>query len=114
MSGLDQALLQWPALADLRHLDGWTWQRGAEHGDLAEVGLCGWRQVAPSWMEALRVFGPDDAHGIRAMIDGPWTWEKQGTVADVVLALGRLPRPGQPGAPLAPLDVDALATPDPR
>lgn len=105
MSPLDLAIALWPDLADLQHLDGWNWQRGDGQGDLVEVGLCGYRQITPLWMEVLWIFGPDDAHAIRAMIDGPPTWTQEGTVADVLTAIALLPLPGQPGAPLTAITI---------
>ena len=105
MNVLDVAVVLWPELDDLRHLDGWTWRRGDGVGDLGEVGLCGYRQVAPAWMDVLWIFGPDDAHAVRAMIEGSPTWTREGTVVEVLTALARLPRPGQPGAPLTAIEV---------
>ena len=64
------------------------------------MGLCGYRQLSPLWMEVLWIFGPDDAHAVLSMIDGPATWEREGTVAELLIVLSQLPRPGQPGAPL--------------
>lgn len=107
MTPLDLAIALWPELADLRHLDGWAWQRGDGVGALGEVGLCGYRQISPLWIEVLWIFGPDDAHAVRCMIDGPSTWEREGTVAELLLTLARLPRPGQPGAPLIGVGVDS-------
>ncbi|MFI9381856.1 hypothetical protein [Kutzneria sp. NPDC052558] len=103
MNVLDVAVLRWPELAELRHLDGWTWQRGGQ-GDLAEVGLCGYQRIAPSWMNVIWIFGPNEAHAVRAMIDGPATWTREGTVAEVLGALATVPRPGRPGAPLTAID----------
>jgi hypothetical protein len=57
------------------------------------------------WGEVLWIFGPDDAHAIRCMIDGPVTWTQDGTVADVVAALAKVQHPGQPGAPLTAVTV---------
>jgi hypothetical protein len=102
---LELAIVLWPELDDLRHLDGWSWRRGDGVGDLGEVGLCGYRALTPLWMDVLWVFGPDDAHAIRAMIDGPVTWTFEGTVAEALTALARLPRPGQPGAPLTAITI---------
>jgi len=112
MAALELAMVLWPELADLRHLDGWRWQRGEGDGDLTEVGLCGYRQVSPAWMDVLWIFGPDDAHGVRAMIEGPATWEREGTVAEVLTAIALVPRPGQPGAPLTAIDVGLPVAPD--
>ena len=112
MTPLELAIVLWPELADLRHLDGWTWRRGDDNGDLGEVGLCGYRQVAPAWMDVLWIFGPDDAHGVRSMIEGPATWAREGTVVDVLTAISLVPRPGQPGAPLIAIDVGLPVSPD--
>lgn len=111
MNPLDLAITLWPELADLRHLDGWTWQRGDSDGDLSEVGLCGYLQLTPLWMNVLWIFGPDDAHAVRAMIDGPPTWTREGTVAEVLTALTQLPRPGQPGAPLTAITIGMPTSP---
>jgi len=108
---LDVAVLRWPELADLRCLDGWTWRRGDEQGDLADVGLCGYQQIAPSWMNVIWIFGPDDAHAVRAMIEGPPTWTHEGTVAEVLTALAKLPRPGQSGAPLTAITIGLPTSP---
>lgn len=105
MNPLDLAITLWPELADLRQLDGWTWQRGDGVGSLAEVGLCGYCQLTPLWMNVLWIFGPDDAYAVRAMIDGPPTWTYEGTVAEVLTALAKVPRPGQPGAPLTAITI---------
>jgi hypothetical protein len=102
---LDLATTLWPELADLRHLDGWTWRRGEGDGDLGEVGLYGYRQLSLLWMDVLWIFGPDDAHGVRSMVDGPVTWTREGTVADVLTAITLVPLPGQPGAPLTAITV---------
>lgn len=111
MNVLDVAVVLWPELADLRHLDGWRWQRGEGVGDLGEVGLCGYRQIAPSWMECLWIFGPDDAVAVRAMIDSEPTWKFEGSVAAVLTALAKLPRPGQPGAPLTVINIGLPVAP---
>jgi hypothetical protein len=103
---LELAISLWPELADLRHLDGWTWQRGEGQGLLSEVGLCGYRQISPMWMDVLWIFGPADAHAIRAMVGGSSTWEKEGTAADVLTALTLIPHPGRPGAPLTAPNTD--------
>jgi hypothetical protein len=108
---LDLAIALWPELADLQYLIDWTWERGAGTGSLAEVGLCGYRQLpAPSWMDVIWIFGPDDAHGVRAMIDGDPTWEMKGPVGAVLIELAALPLPGQPGAPLEPISIGPLPT----
>ncbi|MFC0429435.1 hypothetical protein [Kutzneria buriramensis] len=111
MTPLELAIMLWPELTDLRHLDGWAWQRGEGVGDLAEVGLCGYRQVAPSWMDVLWIFAPDDAHAVRSMIDGPATWMQEGTVVEVLTAIALVPRPGQPGAPLVAIDLGSPVAP---
>lgn len=105
MTPLDLAITLWPELVDLRHLDGWKWQRGDGVGDLGEVGLCGYQHIAPSWMNVIWIFGPNDAHGVRSMIEGPATWDREGTVAAVLTALATLPLPGQPGAPLTAITI---------
>jgi hypothetical protein len=58
----------------------------------------------------LWIFGLNDAHAVRAMIDGPPTWAQEGTVADVLTALILLPCPGQPGAPLVAITVGLPVT----
>lgn len=105
MNVLDLAIALWPELADLRHLEGWRWQSGEGKGHLSEVGLCGYRQLTPLWMDVLWIFGPDDAHAVRCMVDGPVTWTQEGTVADVLTTLTHVPIPGRPGAPLTAITV---------
>jgi hypothetical protein len=113
MTPLDLATTLWPELADLRHLDGWTWRCGEGNGDLGEVGLCGYRQLGVLWMDVLWIYGPADAVAVRSMIDGPATWQAEGDVAAVLSALTQLPRPGQPGAPLTAITVGLpVAAPD--
>ena len=112
MHPLELAITLWPELDDLRRLDGWEWQRGDGAGDLGEVGLCGYQQIAPSWMNVIWIFGPDDTHAVRAMIDGTATWTLEGAVAEVLTAVTRLTRPGQPGAPLEPITIAVPVTPD--
>lgn len=102
---LELAVVLWPELADLQHLDGWRWQRGEGVGDLGEVGLCGYQQVAPSWMNVIWIFSPDDAQAVRSMIDGTPTWTREGPVAEVLTALVQVPLPGQPGAPLVAINI---------
>jgi hypothetical protein len=102
---LELAITLWPELDDLRQLDGWTWQRGDGDGPLSEVGLCGYQQIAPAWMNVIWIFGPDDAHAVRAMVDGPPTWAEEGTVVEVLTALAKVPRPGLPGAPLTAVTI---------
>ncbi|MFC0436618.1 hypothetical protein [Kutzneria buriramensis] len=111
MNVLDVAVALWPELDDLRHLDGWSWQRGDGAGDLAECGLCGYRSLTPLWMECLWIFGPSDAHAVRAMAGGEPTWTFEGTVAEALTALAELPRPGQPGAPLVAINTGWTVSP---
>ncbi len=112
MIPLELAITLWPELVDLRHLDGWRWRRGEGVGDLSEVGLCGYRQLTPLWMDVLWIFGPNDAYAVRSMIEGPVTWAREGTVAEVLTALTLVPRPGQPGAPLTAIEVGLPVAPE--
>lgn len=105
MNVLDLTIATWPELAALRHLEGWRWQYGEGKGDLAEVGLCGFQQISPLWMDVLWIFGQDDAYGVRCMVNGPVTWTREGTVTEVLTAIAHVPRPGQPGAPLTAITV---------
>jgi hypothetical protein len=107
VTALELAIVFWPSLAELRHLEGWTWQRGGTGASLDEAGLCGYRQLGASgmWMDVLWIFGLDDAHAARCMVGGPMTWTSEGTVDAVLIALAELPHPGQPGAPLTAINV---------
>jgi len=62
-------------------------------------------------MNVIWIFGPDDAHAVRAMIEGAPTWTHEGTVAEVLTALAKLPRPGQPGAPLTAITIGLPTSP---
>lgn len=107
MNILDLAIALWPQLEELRWLDGWTWRRGEADGDLNQVGLCGYRTLGASgmWAEMLWIYGPEDCVAVRFMVDGPPTWKREGSVAEMLIALARLPHPGQPGAPLTAINV---------
>jgi hypothetical protein len=94
VNALDRAITLWPELVDLRDLDGWTWKPGAEKGDLVNVGLCGYRETPPLWLDVLRILGTDQAHALRMVVGGPTPWTAEGTVKEVLAALDSAPPPG--------------------
>lgn len=93
---LSLAVARWPELADLRFLEGWHWDTGP-------ATLVGELPLGGDWFNALVMYSPDDAYAARllGLPDGGQdiVWFQEGTLAEVLAALAKVPPPGAPGAP---------------
>lgn len=76
---------------------GWCFVPRVECGEMAE--LRGVRTWPGGWADALLVRYVTDARGVRVDHAGGITWQREGTLAEVVDGLLTLPAPGDRAAP---------------
>ncbi len=104
-SPLDIAIARWPALAELRRLEGWRWQYGSAQ-------LIGEQWLGGPWLNALVIHEPDDAYTARLRVldedNHEVVWLAEGTVATVLGQLSLVPLPDQAGAPTEPRPLIVL------
>lgn len=99
---INAALKAYPELELLLYLDaaGWHWMPPPldDEGRVVEIhGVRTW--PGDPDVDALRIRSSTDGRAIRMGPDGALTWEREGTLADVVEALIGLPPPSSPFAP---------------
>lgn len=93
------AMAEFPELAHLVALcqAGWTLLPTVADNEVTEVH--GVRTWSEGWADAIRVRYVTDARGLRMDHTGGITWQKEGTLVEVVDGLISLPPPGEPNAP---------------
>jgi hypothetical protein len=93
------ALTEYPELQRLIDLRGagWMFLPTVVDGELVEVhGVRTWPE---GWADALRVRYTTDAAGLRNDYTGGVTWQREGTLAEVIDGLIALPAPSDRLAP---------------
>lgn len=93
------ALTEYPELQRLIDLRGagWMFLPTVVDGELVEVhGVRTWPE---GWADALRVRYTTDAAGLRNDHTGGVTWQREGTLTEVIDGLISLPAPGDRLAP---------------
>lgn len=93
------ALAEFPELQRLIDLRaaGWTLLPTVTGGEVVEVH--GVRTWPDGWADAIRVRYTTDVQGLRMNYAGEITWQREGTLVEVIDGLIALPAPGMPGAP---------------
>lgn len=100
VSATEAALAAWPELrklADLRAANWIFFPKLDPDGDLTQIN--GLRKWPGGRADVIRVRYTTDAAGLRGDRAGGVLWQGEGTLADVVDELLRLPTPGTVGAP---------------
>lgn len=93
------ALAEFPELRRLIDLcvAGWTLLPTVTGGEVIEVhGVRTWPE---GWADAIRVRYTTDARGLRMDHTGGITWQREGTLVEVIDGLITLPAPNEPYAP---------------
>ncbi|MFD8496019.1 hypothetical protein [Amycolatopsis sp. NPDC059657] len=99
MDDVVAAMAEFPELTRLAELHDAGWQFEPVIRDGVVIQVNGLRRWPDGWVDALRVRYVTDAAGLRADHAGGVTWQREGTLTDVVDGLVSLPLPSERTAP---------------